>query len=106
MARKIDQTLKVHKLEENAFKMVILKSIFSKMPITKFLFTCSAMGARMKSSVETSESDDECAKCQGSYNEGEEWLYCPVCRQCYHEDCFLCNSSNPVLLLDFIYGLY
>ena len=27
---------------------------------------------------ETSESDDEYAKCQGSYNESEEWLCCPV----------------------------
>ena len=46
-------------------------------------------GARIKSCVETSETDDECAKCQGSYNEGEEWLRCPVCPPWYHEDCFL-----------------
>ena len=39
--------------------------------------------------VETSESDDECAECQGSYSEGEEWLCCPVCHQWYHQDCFL-----------------
>ena len=52
--------------------MVILKSIFSKMSITKILFTCSGTGVRMKSSAETSESDDERAKYQGSYNEGEE----------------------------------
>ena len=36
--------------------------------------------------VETIESDDECVKCQGSYNEGEEWLCCPLCHQWYHED--------------------
>ena len=30
----------------------------------------------------------ECAKCKESYNEGEEWLCCPVCHQWYHEDCF------------------
>ena len=50
----------------------------------KFLFTCSDIGP-----VETSESDDERAKYQESYNEGEEWLCCPVCHQWYHEDCFL-----------------
>ena len=33
--------------------------------------------------VETSESDDECAKCQGSYNGGEEWLCCTSCHQWY-----------------------
>ena len=59
------------------------------MSITKILSTCSVMGVRMRSSVEASESDDECAKCQGNYNEGEEWLCCPVCCQWYHEDCFL-----------------
>ena len=69
--------------------MAILKSISSKKPITKILFTCSGMGARIKSSVETSETDDECAKCQGSYNEGEELLCCPVCPPWYHENCFL-----------------
>ena len=36
------------------------------MPIMKILFTCNGMGARMNSFVKTSESDDECAKCQGS----------------------------------------
>ena len=59
------------------------------MPNTKILFTCNGMGARMKSSFETIESDDECTICQGSHNEGDGWLCCPVCRQCYHEDCFL-----------------
>ena len=42
----------------------------------------------IRDNVEISESDDECVKCQGSYNEGEEWLCCPVCYQLYHEDCF------------------
>ena len=27
------------------------------------------------------QTDDECAKCQGSYNQVEEWLCCPVCHQ-------------------------
>ena len=42
----------------------------------------------IRDNVEISESDDECVKCQGSYNEGEEWLCCLVCYQWYHEDCF------------------
>ena len=29
--------------------------------------------------VETSERDDECVKCQGNYNEDEQWLCSPVC---------------------------
>ena len=39
--------------------------------------------------VEPSESEDECAKYQGSYTQSEEWLCCPVCHQWYHEDCLL-----------------
>ena len=38
--------------------------------------------------VETSESHDECVKCQGSYCKCKKWLCCPVCHQCYHGDCF------------------
>ena len=58
--------------------------------------------------VETSESHDECAKCHRSYNEGEEWLCCPVCHQWYHEDCFffLSNLSHLSLLPDYINRLY
>ena len=53
--------------------------------------------------VETSKSDDKCAKYQGSYNEGEEWLCCPVCHQWYHEDCFfMSNLSHFILLLNYI----
>ena len=48
-ARKIDQTLGIHKLERNC--MTILISIFSKFLMMKILFKCSGMGARMKSSV-------------------------------------------------------
>ena len=39
--------------------------------------------------VETNDTDDECAKCQGSYNEGEERLCCPACYQWYHNDLVL-----------------
>ena len=38
--------------------------------------------------VESSESDDECVKCLGSYNVDEEKLCYPVCHQWYHEDYF------------------
>ena len=38
-ARKIGQTLKYISWEENVFKMVILKSIFSKLPMMSVLFT-------------------------------------------------------------------
>ena len=34
-------------------------------------------------------NDDECAKCQGSYDKGEERLCCPVCHKWYHKHCFL-----------------
>ena len=50
-ARKIGQTLKYISWEENVFKMVILKSIFSKLPMMSVLFTWSRMRARIKSSV-------------------------------------------------------
>ena len=53
--------------------------------------------------VETSESDDGCVKCQGNYNECEEWLCCTVCRQWYHEEWFfMTNLSHLVLILDLI----
>ena len=38
-ARKIGQTLKYISWKENVFKMVILKSIFSKLPMMSVLFT-------------------------------------------------------------------
>ena len=72
MARKLIKCWKYISWKENVFKMTILKSIFSKLPNMKILFTCSGMEARMKSLVESSESDDECAKWQGSNNDGEE----------------------------------
>ena len=64
--------------------MMVLKSIFPKMSIMKILFTCSGIGEENEiicEHVETSESDDECAKYQRSYSEGEEWLCCTVCHQ-------------------------
>ena len=39
--------------------------------------------------AETSKSDDECAKCQNSYNEGEKWFFCPARHQWCNVDCFL-----------------
>ena len=62
--------------------MTILTSIFSKLPILKILFTCS-------------ESDDECAKCHGSYNDGQEWLCCLLCHPWY-------QSYYQIILIDYI----
>ena len=67
-ARKIVQTLKMYKLEKNVVRMIILTSIFSKFPMMKIFLTYN-------------QTDDECTKYQGTYNEGEEWLCCPVCHQ-------------------------
>ena len=69
--------------KETVVRMAILTSIFSKLVIMMILFRCSGLGGDKRmicGHVETSESD-ECAKCQGSCNEGEEWLCCPVCHQ-------------------------
>ena len=69
--------------------MAILTSIFSKLLTIKILLSSFS---RMKSSVtghvETNASDDECLKCQESYNGGEYRLYCPVCYQWHYEDSF------------------
>ena len=84
MSRKIDQTLKIHELERkysqngdtgiNIFEIANDKNPFHVQRYWgKIEIICGH--------VETSESDDECAKCQESYNEGEEWLYCRV----YHQ---------------------
>ena len=49
----------------------------------------------------------ECAHHQENYNEGDEWLCCPVCHQWYHEDYFfMSNLSHPALLLDYINIMY
>ena len=72
--------------------MVILKSIFFKNADYEDPFHvlwCGGEKEIIYGYVETSESDNEFAKCQGGYNEGEQWLCCPVCQLWYHEDCFL-----------------
>ena len=52
MARKIDQTLKIHKLERKCSQNGDTHpSFFSKLPMMKILFTCSSIGAKVKSSV-------------------------------------------------------
>ena len=47
--RKIDQTLKIHKLERKCRQNGDTDIFFSKFPMLKILFTCSGMVARMKS---------------------------------------------------------
>ena len=78
MAREIDHTLKIHKLERKCIQNGDTYINFFKNADHEDPF--HVQWQRMKSSVETSEGDNACVKCQGSYNEGEEWLYCPVCR--------------------------
>ena len=78
--------------KENVVKIAILKSFFFKNSIYEDPFPVQWYGNENEiicGNIETSEGDDECAECQGSDSEGEEWLCCPVCRQWYHEDCFL-----------------
>ena len=75
------------------------------MPIMKILFICSGMGARMKSSVKTSESDDKCAKCQGSYNEDEVVTLSSMSSMAPCRLLFMSNLSHSVLL-DYINRLY
>ena len=103
-ARKIDQTLGIHKLERNC--MTILISIFFKIPDNEDPFQVQWYGGENEivyGHVETSESDDECVKCHGSYNESEEWLCCYICHQWYHEETvFMRNLSHTVIFLDYI----
>ena len=72
-ARKIDQTLKINQVER---KWAAVRSFLSAVVCGK------------KNICSHVESDDECAWCQGSYNEGEEWLCSPVYHQWYHAECF------------------
>ena len=96
-AWKINQTSKIQKLERNCSQNGDT-SIFSKLVIMRILFRCSGLGGDkgiICGHVETSESD-ECAKCQGSCNEGEEWLCCPVCHQWSMKTVFMTNVSHTV----------
>ena len=83
IARKIEWYMS---WKENVVKMAILKIVDDENP-----FHVQWYGGKNKTIcgyVDTSESDDECAKCHGSYIEGEEWLCCPVSHQWYQEDFF------------------
>ena len=86
-ARKIDQILKIHKLERKCSHNGDTYINFYKTADDPFHVQWhGGENEIICGHVETSESNDECAK--GSYNEGEEWLCCPACHQSYHEDCF------------------
>ena len=80
MARKIDQTLKIHKLErkciQNGDNGIFGKNDLSIAILNTFSFQLMYFHVQWYGGgeneiicghVETSESDDECAKCQGSY---------------------------------------
>ena len=91
MVRKIDQILKIHKLERKCSQNGDTLINFFKNPDHEDPFHVKWYGGENEiicGHAETSKSYDECAKSQGSYNEGEEWLRCPVWHQWYHEDCF------------------
>ena len=90
-ARKIGQTLKIHELERKFNENGDTYINFFKTTDHDDLFNVQWYGGENEITwdhVETSESDAECAKSQRSYNEGEEWLCCPLCHQWYHEERF------------------
>ena len=64
--------------------MVILKNHFFKTVYHEdpfYVHFYEGKNINVCGHVETSESDDECAKCQRSHNEGKESLCCPVTAQ-------------------------
>ena len=82
--RKIDQTLKIHKLERKCRQNGDTDIFFFKISDVKDSFYVQWYGGEneiIRGHFETSESDDKWAKCQGSHNEDEEWLCCLV----YHQ---------------------
>ena len=86
MTRKIDQTLKIHKLEKKCSQNGDTYINFFKSDDDEDPFHVQQYWGKSEiicGHVETSESDKECAKCQESCNEGEEWLCSPVCQQWY-----------------------
>ena len=86
MTRKIDQTLKIHKLEKKCSQNGDTYINFFKSDDDEDPFHVQRYWGKSEiicGHVETSESDKECAKCQESCNEGEEWLCSPVCQQWY-----------------------
>ena len=86
MSRKIDQTLKIHELERKYSQNADIGINIFEIANDKDPFHVQRYWGKIEiicGHVETSESDDECAKCQESYSEGEEWLYCRAYHQWY-----------------------
>ena len=86
MARKIDEILKIHKLERKCNHNGDTYISFFKFVDDEDPFHAQRYWGKIEiicGHVETSKSDDECAKCQESCNEGEEWICYPVCHQWY-----------------------
>ena len=84
-AKMISQTLKTYKLERKCSQNGDLHQFFQN---CRWWRSFGGENKIISDLVETSEIDDQCEKCQESYNEREEWLCCPVYHQWHYKESF------------------
>ena len=90
-SKRIKNTLKIHKLERRCNQNGDIYINFFKIADDKEPFHVQWYGEENEiicGHDKTSDSDGHCQKCEEEYNEGEEWLRCPVCNYWFHEKCF------------------
>ena len=88
---KIKETLKIHKLERKVDPNGNTYINFYKIADDEELFHVQWYGSEddvICGHEKSSENVNQCLKCNGFYEEGEEWLCRPVCKNWYHEECF------------------
>ena len=90
-ARKIKDTLKIHKFERKVHPNGNKYINFYKIADDEEPFHVQWYGGEndvICGHVNSSDNDNQCPKCSRIYKEGEEWLCCPVCNNWFHEECF------------------
>ena len=90
-ARKIKDTLKIHKFERKVDPNGNKYINFYKIADDEEPFHVQWYGGEndvIFGHINSSDNDNQCPKCSRIYKEGEEWLCCPVCNNWFHEECF------------------
>ena len=90
-ARKIKDTLKIHTFERKVAPNGNKYINFYKIADDEEPFHVQWYGSENDVNcghVNSNDSDNQCPKCSRIYEEGEEWLCCPVCKNSFHEGCF------------------
>ena len=90
-ARKIKDTLKIHKFERKVDPNGNKYINFYKIADDEEPFHVQWYGGEndvICGHIKSSDNDNQCPNCSIIYKEGEEWLCCPVYNNWFHEECF------------------